>query len=203
MYFNTPIKELKENYISDKIFFDNINDYICIKANKNIKKGEIILKEYPKINLFGEEEIDKGLQVIKKFIEIKESELYPRNYKYKKTKMIKDVHKIINSTPKLKNFFAKYSKEEIEFYYAKYIYNCFEGGKYGPLPLIITAKLNHSCNPNVEFYFDEQIGQMITITTRFINKGEEIFSSYLTKKVIKSHKNYLEEHYGFSCECKL
>jgi len=203
MYFIIPINPIYEPYISDKILFCNENDYRFIKAKTNISKGEILIKEYPNINLFGECEIDKGLQVVKKYIELKENELYPRNYNYKKTKIIKNVHKIIDNTPKMKNFFENISKNEIEYYYAKYIYNCFEGGKYGPLTLLLTSKLNHSCKPNVEFKFDERTGQMVTTTIRKIKKGEEIFGSYLTKKIIHFHSEYLEEHYGFCCDCKL
>lgn len=201
MYFLTPSNPIYKDFISDKIIFSNQNDYQYVKSKTNISKGEILIKEYPKINLFGELEIDKGLQIIKKYIELKENELYPRNYNYKKTKMIKNVHKIINNTPKFKNFFDNLSNSEIEYYYAKYIFNTFEGGRYGPLTLPLTAKLNHSCKPNVEFRFDEKTGQMITYAISDIRKGEEIFDSYLTKKIIKSHKEYLEEHYGFSCNC--
>jgi hypothetical protein len=203
MYFLTPSNPIYKNYISDKILFCNKNDYQSVIAKKNISIGEILIKEYPTINLFGEYEIDKGLQIIKKYIINKENELYPRNYNYKKTKMIKNIHKIINNNSKIKRFFENISKEEIEYYYAKYIYNCFEGGKYGPLTLPFTAKLNHSCTPNVEFKFDEKTGQMITIAIRKINEGEEIYDSYLTKKSINFHIDYLEQHYGFRCDCKL
>jgi SET domain-containing protein len=203
MYFHTPSSCLKSDYMSDKIINSNKNDYCSIRANEFIKKGEILLKEYPKINLFGEEETDKGLQVIKIYILHKENELYPRNYNYNKTCMVKNIHKIIkNADSKLKKFFESYSKEEIEFYYAKYLYNTFEGFKYGPLTLPLTAKLNHSCNnPNVEFNFDEKTGQMITKAIRNIKKGEELFISYLMNKQITNHKEYLYEHYGFHCDC--
>ena len=109
MYFLTPSNPIYKDFISDKIIFSNQNDYQYVKSKTNISKGEILIKEYPKINLFGELEIDKGLQIIKKYIELKENELYPRNYNYKKTKMIKNVHKIINNTPKFKNFFDNLS----------------------------------------------------------------------------------------------
>ena len=189
------------SYISDKIKFCNDFDYISVRSLKNIKKGEIILKEYPKINLFGEEEIDKALQIIKIYIDKKESELYPRTYSYTKTKLIKNIHNIINYNTKMKKFFQNISNEELEYYYAKYIFNTFEGNKYGPLTLPLTAKINHSCNPNVDFKFNEKTGQMNSFATRDIKKGDEILNSYLVNKTIKFHKEYLYEHYGFRCEC--
>lgn len=207
MRFLTPSNPIYTDYISDKIQFSNDSNYMSVKAKQNIKKGEVILKEYPEINLFGEEEIDKALQIIKIYIDKKESELYPRNYSYTKTKMIKNVHNIIKSNNKSNNKLSKYfkniSNDEIEYYYAKYIFNTFEGNRYGPLTLPITAKINHSCNPNVEFKFDEKSGQMITFATRNIKSGEEIFDSYLMNKSIKFHKEYLYEHYGFRCDCNL
>ena len=189
------------DYISDKIFFCNISGYHFIKSNNLIKKGEVIIKEYPNINLFGDIEIDKGLQIIRKYIETDEKELYPRDYNYKKTEMIKNVHKIIKNNSKLSVFFSNYTKEKIELYYAKYIYNSFDGFNYGPLTLPKTAKLNHSCSPNVEFIFDKHTGQMTTIAKRDILKNEELYISYLTNKKIPNHKEYLLEHYGFCCEC--
>jgi len=201
MRFLTPSNTIYTTYISDKIRFSNDSDYISVKAKQNIKKGDILLKEYPKINLFGEQEIDKALQIIRIYIDKKESELYPRNYSYTKTKLIKNVHKIIKSNSKMNKYFQNISNDEIEYYYAKYIFNTFEGNRYGPLTLPKTAKINHSCNSNVEFKFNEKTGQMITYAISDIKRGEEIFDSYLINKSIKFHKEYLYEHYGFRCDC--
>jgi hypothetical protein len=205
MKFLNPMSKSNE-YISSKIQFITNDSYHKVMAVDNIKEGEIILIEYPKINLFGEEEVDKGLQLTKKYIELNESELYPRNINdFVKTKLIKNVHKIIkNSDKKLQNFFEKYTKKEIEFYYAKYIFNAFEGWNYGPLTLPLTAKFNHSCDSNIIFNFNKTTGSMIVKTTKFIKKGSELFDSYLINKDIskEAHKEYLFDHYGFYCNCK-
>jgi SET domain-containing protein len=179
----------------------NDNEYHKVIANNNIQKGEILLIEYPEINLFGENEIDKGLQLTKKYIELNENELYPRNNIFLRTNMIKNVHKIIKNTDKkLKDFFSSYSKDVIEMYYAKYIFNAFEGFKYGPLTLPMVAKFNHSCNPNIEFKFNEKNGTMIVTSIKNIKKGSEVFDSYLLNKNLKKdHNEYLYEHYGFVC----
>lgn len=202
MKFFTPICK-SNTFTSDKISFLNSCEYHKVIANNNIKKGEILLIEYPEINLFGENEIDKGLQLTKKYIELNENELYPRNNNFPRTNMIKNVHKIIKNTDKkLKDFFSNYSKDEIEMYYAKYIFNAFEGLKYGPLTLPLTAKFNHSCNPNIEFNFNGENGTMIVTSIKNIKKGTEIYDSYLVNKNLKNHNEYLYEHYGFICnEC--
>jgi len=68
------------NFISDKISFINSYEYHKVIANQNIQKGEIILIEYPEINLFGENEIDKGLQ--------KEGEDIKKLYKLQANKLV-------------------------------------------------------------------------------------------------------------------
>ena len=113
MKFYTPVCK-SDNFISNKISFLNDCEYHKVVDTENIKKGEVLLIEYSEINLFGENEIDKGLQLIKKYIELNENELYPRNNNFIRTNMIKNVHKIIKNTDKkLKDFFSNYSKDVI------------------------------------------------------------------------------------------
>jgi hypothetical protein len=173
-------------------------------AKKDIKKGTIIIKEYPTINLFGENVNDRDVEFIKKLIQHRESQLFPRKInQFKRTKMTKYIlNKIDSSNNVTKKFFDKFDKMYTEFYYCKHLFNSFEGNDYGPLYLPLIAKLNHSCNPNTSFAFNKETGQMILITTRDIKKGEEIVDSYLCNKSIQDHKSYLLEHYGFQCECK-
>ena len=64
MKFLSPLNK-SDNFISNKISFIKKDQYHKVIANNNIQKGEILLIEYPKINLFGENEIDKGLQLTK------------------------------------------------------------------------------------------------------------------------------------------
>ncbi len=202
MRFRYPSNPIIMDYVSDKIYFGDNDDYHYVRAIRPIPKGEIIMIEYPEINLFGENEVDKGLQTIKKYRETMENKLYPRSPNYIRTDMIKDVHKIIKNTDiKIKRYFEKISKDEIEFYYAKYIYNTFEGHSFGPLTLPKIAKINHSCNPNVELNFNQNSGQMIIRAKHNIKRNSELFITYLMNKSIKNHKEYLYEHYGFYCSC--
>ena len=223
MKFNTPESVIlhidKPTVISSIISIskDKNTDYYSVKALTSIKKDEQILIEYPKCILYGELEVERGLQVVKKYIEQMNmdyiKEFYPRDIKiFKQTEITKSIHKIIkylDSNQKhntyiisLITFFKQYSKRFIEFYYAKYIYNAFEGYRYGPLTLPILAKFNHSCkNNNIVFKFDEKNGCMIVKTTRNIKKGDELFNSYLYNKNIENHKLYILEHYNFVCGC--
>ena len=207
MRYHTPILN-KENYISDKIKFINSNDYNKVIAINNINKDELLIIENSDINLFGESTDNRELKIVKKYIENKDKffikNLYPRSQIYKKTEMIKSIHnmiKNIKSDKNLYNYFQSISKEEIEFYFAKYLYNAFEGNEFGPITLPKIAKINHSCNPNVFFTFDKTNGCMYLKAKCMIRKNEEIFDSYLENKKIKNHKSYLEMHYGFSCDC--
>jgi SET domain-containing protein len=216
------------NYISPKIkIVSHQLEYHKVIALENIVTGEILIREHPVINLFGEEDIDRGLQMVIKFIDAADSndvlELYPRSREYKKTYYITLIHRIIKEClsskdlkkVKLAKYLNKYDKETLEYYFAKYIYNAFEGHQYGPLSLPYTAKLNHSCNaPNAVFAFEDVLGgEMVVQASRNIRRGEEIYISYLGnlgyadklvnigKNSVEKHKIYLEEHYGFRCDC--
>jgi hypothetical protein len=208
-----------ENFISSKIKFStNQDNYHKVISITKIPKNEIILIEFPCVTLYGEPDIDRGLQTLTKYLllgtqnHIGITTLYPRDediYTFPRTNLIKQIHKIIKNIPdkqrKLREFFNQYTKTELEFYYAKYIFNAFEGFEYGPLTLPYLAKFNHSCNSNIIFNFDKTNGTMIVKTTKNIQPGEELFNSYLFNKTIPNHKEYLYEHYGFTsdCNCKV
>jgi hypothetical protein len=202
MKFKIPTDKPAENYISSKIKFILDDEYNKVIAKSYIKKGEILIIEYPDINLFGEEHIDKALQIMIKYKKINENKLYPRSDCYFKSSLVKNIHKIIdNSDKKIKSQFDLIPKLEIEKLYSKYLYNTFEGWEYGPLTLPLIAKLNHSCQPNVEYNFNKINGTMIVTSIRNIKPNEEIFDSYLSNKNIPNHPEYLFEHYGFKCNC--
>lgn len=202
MRYNKPSK-YEETYISDKIKICKNLDYYKIIVLENIIKDDVIIIEYPKYNLYGMEMINREKQILKIYIDninnndqiIKD--LYPRTFQYKKTKLIKSIYKLIKDDIK----FNVYDKDLIDLCIAKYIFNAFEGYDFGPLTLPIIAKINHSCQPNVKFNFNRETGSMYLYAKRDIKKGEELFNSYLENKKIESHKEYLQEHYGFVCNC--
>jgi len=228
----TGFININKNFISSKIQISSKeNDYQSVISLSRIPINEIILIEYPCATLYGEEDIDRGLQTIRNYFILADGNtntntntnlsqdiknLYPRSndiYTFPRTALIKQIHKIIknlsninicNPNKKLQDFFNKYTKIEIEFYYAKYIFNAFEGYEFGPLTLPYFAKFNHSCNNNITFNFDKTSGTMIARTNCIIEPNQELFISYLSNKNILNHKEYLYDHYGFitNCKCK-
>jgi hypothetical protein len=202
MRYRSPNKS-EQNYISSKISITNESDYYRVIAKENIKKDERLIIENSEINLFGLNVESRELETLKLYLENMDlkaiQELYPRTNVFNKTKLVKNIHLIIKSSKS--KYFNKYDKNIIEWYYAKYIFNAFEGHDYGPLTLPTIAKINHSCNPNVKFTFNKDTGSMHLYAIKDIKKGQEIYDSYLENKRIKSHKDYLKEHYGFDCRC--
>lgn len=199
MQIKNPCKNMYDYlYISDKVYIDKKSENNKVIAKDDIKNGEILIKEYPKINLFGEKVFDRDVFFIKKLILSEENELYPRDLKqFKRTRMSKKIFDKIDSI----KFFKNYDNLTIEFYYEKHLFNSFEGYEYGPLYLPTIAKVNHSCDPNTKFIFDKNTGIMSLISIKNIKKNTEITDSYLSNKEIKFHQEYLLDHYGFSCKC--
>ncbi len=199
LYINPAIKIITNN--------DDMNKVIC---TENIKKNSILIKEYSIINLFGEKVINRDVEFVIKLIESNEQMLYPRNYtQFTSTKMTRDILKLTKNILKTSkqnnqnNKLNKYNNDIIEFYYAKHLFNSFEGFEYGPLYLPHIAKLNHSCNPNTYFEFNKEYGYMVLYAKNNIKKGMELTDSYLLNKKIDNHREYLKEHYMFdySCSC--
>lgn len=60
---------------------------------------------------------------------------------------------------------------------------------------------NHSCSPNLIHYRYQN--KSICITSRPIEKGEQLFISYLAlDHVTEFRQNHLYENYGFRCKCE-
>jgi hypothetical protein len=144
--------------------------------------------------------MNRDLDFLIKLITYEDKLLYPRNYnQFNSIKMTREIFKKIKKVKK----FDKYNNNTIEFYYAKHLFNSFEGFEYGPLYLPHIAKLNHSCNPNTYFEFNKEYGYMTLYAKNNIKKGEELTDSYLLNKNIDNHREYLLNHYMFDyiCSC--
>ncbi|CAD7939002.1 unnamed protein product [Amoebophrya sp. A120] len=76
--------------------------------------------------------------------------------------------------------------------------------QWGLYPL--TAKLNHSCRPNVAFSHDfKKDWVMRTFASRDIQAGEEICHCYSREICFQpraARQKYFEEQFGFHCECE-
>lgn len=66
------------------------------------------------------------------------------------------------------------------------------------------SRLNHSCNPNAWYSWNDTIGQLNIHAVRNIRAGEEVTISYLTTVLEYSERQLvLRERFKFSCKCKL
>ena len=85
-------------------------------------------------------------------------------------------------------------------YYEKFAKNVFSY-KNGSAVLFYGAKFNHSCNPNVDFYYKKK--RFIFKTNRLIKKDEEIFDSYVDEELsTKDRQKDLLTDFGFICTCE-
>jgi hypothetical protein len=78
-----------------------------------------------------------------------------------------------------------------------------------PLPVAVgsghyptIARMNHSCDPNVEWKFVNGTAEVELVALRPISQGEELFISYIDQTMDVSHRREkLRSLYGFLCEC--
>lgn len=68
------------------------------------------------------------------------------------------------------------------------------------------SRINHSCSPNVNFSFIEEHGVVIFVANQPIQKGKQIFISYLKndlrEKKTERRQKYLRRHWNFICRCR-
>ncbi len=194
------------SFISNKITIKLDNGYKII-ANDNINKGDIVLVEQP---IFNEDDIIYLLYTIIKNKDIENiKNLYPRtnNIKLlneKDNPYIINLSKIINkySNKKIKEFLLSIDINVLYFYYYKILFNAFEMNNKSVI-LSIGAMMNHNCNPNIIFNSIniKGINYMQFIALSNIKKHEELCYSYLRNYKGLNKKNYLLNHYNFSCNC--
>lgn len=84
-------------------------------------------------------------------------------------------------------------------YYEKIRRNIFECGDKMFL-MFDGSKFNHSCDPNVDYYFDEKENILSFYANKDINKGIELTISYIKPNI---DKTCLKTTYGFDCDCKI
>lgn len=68
----------------------------------------------------------------------------------------------------------------------------------------VMSRINHSCIPNTNFVWREDLGQQVVIAVREIQEGEEITDSYLPDNLMlttQERRKRLKETHGFECEC--
>lgn len=101
--------------------------------------------------------------------------------------------------PRLQKFFSTLDINEIILAYEKIKRNCFDiCGKN--FIVFDGTKFNHSCDANVDYYFNDETNILSFYTNREINKGDELSIQYINHAIVKSSMYYT---YGFNCECPI
>ncbi len=192
-----------------KIVYEN-DSYKIISTNF-IEKNTHILIEHPKIYLSNniKDNEEKLLQMLYLILKYKDSlfikNLYPRAtiknpigninnpYNINIIKLIKNCKNKI-----IKNYLLFFDKECLYMHYYKYLFNAFDMNN-NPVILPIGAMMNHSNNPNIIFYPEND--KMVFKTINNIKPNEELCYSYLRNykyKTIQEKNEYLYNHYNFT-----
>jgi hypothetical protein len=176
-----------------------------IITNNNLNANEIILIEKPNIfiNNPKEEPMFEILYNIYNYGNIKDwNNLVPNKLLYN-TLLTNFMH-IKNK--KIKNWLISMDKNELLLSCEKYKQNAFnmDNSKKNikPCILFIGAKFNHSCNPNINFRWDNKLGAMIFYTNQIINKNTELQDNYIDITLpYENRQKRLQEQYKFICNC--
>lgn len=79
-------------------------------------------------------------------------------------------------------------------------------GKFSRISLHgVLSRMNHSCMPNVEHYFDGN-NAIQCETKQPIKKGDQIFINYLSAMPFEdtiSRQAYIENQWRFTCQCDM
>ena len=79
-----------------------------------------------------------------------------------------------------------------------------------PIPVVVgsahyptIARLNHSCDPNIDWRAVRGTNEIEIYALRDIRKGEELFISYIDQSLPRSERQAsLHSLYGFTCRCQ-
>eukprot|EP01083_Nonionella_stella_P073452 198606_1 len=69
----------------------------------------------------------------------------------------------------------------------------------------ISCRINHSCDPNSFWYWNESVGEVFIMATKDIPAGSQIFISYVFqyKSQKGERRDILKKSFHFQCECSL
>lgn len=175
-------------------------------ADDNIKKDTLILNEKVKIIICKERRyttmtlwliylVYKNKKLKQKFLNFVPTriDLLCKSKEYVNMK-IKSI-----GVPKLQNFFSTLDIDEIILAYEKIKRNCFD--MCGKNFIVFEGtKFNHSCNANVDYYFDNATNMLSFYSNKDINKGDELTIQYIDHMMDKS---CIYNTYGFNCDCSV
>ncbi len=187
------------------------NDFYKIISKKFIEKNTIVLIESPKLYLSNNPKTNEDILLNMLYLILKYKDtlfiknLYPRAiiknpigninnpYNINLIKLIKNCSNKI-----IKNYLLFFDKDTLYMHYYKYLFNAFDMDN-SPVILPIGAMMNHSNNPNIIFYSENN--KMIFKTINDIKPNEELCYSYLRNCKYKTPdeiNEYLYNHYNFS-----
>ena len=99
-----------------------------------------------------------------------------------------------------RKYLSDLTPEQMRLMHEKMTRNWFSLGEK-PGILFTGTRMNHSCNPNVNYSMDGD--HMVFRTTRPIQKNEELFDSYInTQLPYEERQRKLQHRYGFKCACE-
>jgi SET domain len=169
-------------------------------ATEDIPANTIILKERPLYNKIQKKNYYKDvLSLIKLALEVTPEEflnLAPAKFENIKTPINKK-----GFTRRYSKFIDNVTLSTAQLYYHKHLINVF-AFKKGSAFLFYGAKFNHSCDPNVEYFYKQSKKCFIFKTSRLIKKDEEIFDYYINTELSKEKRQRrLLNGFGFVCTC--
>ncbi|KAL7530447.1 hypothetical protein ACHAWF_003381 [Thalassiosira exigua] len=70
---------------------------------------------------------------------------------------------------------------------------------------LTVARINHSCRPNVDHFWREDLQRTLVFATRDIEAGEELFTTYGPSSYMdtRGRREYLNERFSFKCMCSM
>ena len=112
--------------------------------------------------------------------------------------------------PSTKSAFLKLSScrenDEDKTPHGIYDTNAYRLGDHNLGGLFLTlARMNHSCLPNVNHYWREDLQQTLIFACRSIDVGDEMCTIYGPSDFMdtKSRREYLNERFAFICQCRM
>ena len=159
----------------------------CCFADRDIKKGELVLRERP---IAIAPRSGQTLEVAERaFSELGQEE----------QDAVMSLHDNDTSSGSTKTMSGIFKTNAMEI--------GGRGGNVNHAALFLTgSRLNHSCRPNISHAFHESVGEIFMWAIADIKQGEELCITYLDSRKMdtwETRRRVLEKDYGFICACEV